>query len=320
MTDALESELDLLFQLPPAEMVEARNALAARLKKAGDRNGSARVKGLKRPAPAAWAINQVFFRERALLEDARAQVANVRALQATDSVDRAQLSAAGEAQRASLQAIVDAALRYCAQAGLPTGPLPERRVFTTVQAWLGGNGAETPGRMTRELEPSGFEAIGLLGAPAPLPAATASAAARPAPTSATAAVKPVATVKPAAAAASKPPGTLRSVPPAAESAQEQARRARERLEARVIEHKQFVQWAQERVVEQRKKQALAEHEVGRAQLEVADAERALAQRRSRLAEREAELARKRSEVEDAQRAQRSAEDALAQARADLSKH
>ena len=316
MTDALETELDALFQLPPNDMVEARNALAARLKKAGERDASVRVKSLKRPAPAAWAINQVFFHERDLLEEARSWVAQVRALQATDGVDRQQLTAAGAAQRVALQAVVDAALRHCAAAGLATGALQERRVFTTVQGWLGGNGAETPGRMTRELEPSGFEAIGLLGTPAPLPMPPPSAAGQKA---------PAREHKPAVASvtgAAPVPAGLRRVPQpteAAPNAEALLRRARELAGARVIEHKQFVEWAQERVIEQRKKQALAAHELERARLELADAERALAERRARLALREAELAQKHAEVEDAERAQRAAEDALTRARAELSK-
>jgi hypothetical protein len=313
VTDALESELDVLFQLSPHEMVDARNALAARLKKAGERDASLRVKSLKRPAPAAWAINQVFFCERELLEAARLQVVQMRELQATDGIDRQQLAAAATAQRATLQAIVDAALRHCAAAGVATGAMQERRVFTTMQGWLAGNGAEAPGRMTRELEPSGFEAIGLLGTPAALPTL-------PPPLAATHAEpgqqrKPATVSAPALTRLRPTPEPVPTVP----STEELARRARELAGARVIEHKQYVEWAHEREAEQRKKQALAEHEVDRAKRELDDAERALAERRARLAEREAALVSKRAEVDDAERARCAAETALARARAELAK-
>ncbi|HET8932488.1 MAG TPA: hypothetical protein VFN67_03565 [Polyangiales bacterium] len=171
MTEALETELDALFQLPAAEMVAARNALVSRLKKAGEREAAGRVSALKRPAPAAWAINQIFFQERELLERALAEVARVRELQATEGVDRQQLAAAVACHQAALQSVVDAALRNLAASRLPNAGPNERRVFATVQGWLGGGGDEAPGRMTRELEPTGFDGLGQLGIPAPLPAA-----------------------------------------------------------------------------------------------------------------------------------------------------
>ena len=321
MTEGFEAELDALFQLPPAEMVEARNALAARLKKSGARDTATLVKALKRPAPAAWAINQVFFRERACLESARAEVVRVRELQATDGVDRQQLAAAVAAQRTALQAVVDAALRYCAAAGLPTGTQQERRVFATVQGWLGGNGEEAPGRMTRELEPSGFEGLGLLAAPAPLPAA---ASAPPPPLKAAAAaasasLPPLKAAAAAPAARREPARTPAPAPPAGPSPEELALRARQAAQARVLEKKQSVEWARERLGELQKKQGLAEQAVERAKHEVEDAEKALASCRARLLEREAELARRRNETADAARAQNAAELALTQARATLAK-
>lgn len=303
MTD-LEAELDALFQLPPSEMVAARNELVARLKKAGERDAAARVKALKRPAPAAWAINACFFRERALLEAALADVAQVRELQAADGVDRQQLAAAVAAQRASLQTVVDAALRHCAAAGLPTAGAQERRVFATVHGWLGGSGSEVPGRMTEELEPSGFEGLGQLGTPAPLPAAT-SQPSQPAPL-------PSRPAKPARKAAE--PATA-----AAPSALELARRAREQAEARVREHKQAATWAATRLAEKREKLSVAEQAVERAKREVEDAARALAERRSRLHEKEEEQTRRHSDVEEAERAQGEADKALAHARGELAK-
>jgi hypothetical protein len=298
---ALESELDTLFQLPPAEMVAARNALVAQLKKAGQRDDAARIAALKRPAPAAWAINQVFFQERAVLERALAEVAQVRALQASDGVDRQQLAAAIAEQRRALQAIVDAALRHCAGAGLPAGAPQERRVFATVQSWLGGGGDEAPGRMTRELEPSGFEAQGQLGAPAPLPLPSA---APPRPV-----VKAQPTSAAKLAAPAEKPAPVVSL----------AKVARERAEQRVREHKQSVEWATERRAEQQKKHTVAEQAVERARHDVEDAERTLALRRAALAERETELTHKQSELEAAARARRDAEAQLAQARTELAK-
>ena len=72
MTEPLDSDLDEIFQAPADEFVTVRNALADRLRKAGDKASAAAVKALKRPTPAAWMLNQVGFRQPALLAQASA--------------------------------------------------------------------------------------------------------------------------------------------------------------------------------------------------------------------------------------------------------
>src|SRR5215510_13167049 len=56
-----EDELDALFKVPLTEFTVARNALAARLKKAGNRDEAERVKALSRPTLSAWAVNQLYW-------------------------------------------------------------------------------------------------------------------------------------------------------------------------------------------------------------------------------------------------------------------
>lgn len=164
MIEALETELDRLFQLPPAALVEARNELADRLRKAGDKAAAARVKSLKRPTPAAWALNQVHFAQPGLLEQARATSEALRGLHARDGVDRLQLSAAVEAQRIAVRAVVEAAMQRCHAAGLTGGAALSRKLLLTLQASLAGASSELPGRMTQDVEPSGFDAIADVGA------------------------------------------------------------------------------------------------------------------------------------------------------------
>ncbi len=48
-----------LFALDPKDFVRERDALAKQLRAGGDRDEAARVKALRRPTVAAWAINQV---------------------------------------------------------------------------------------------------------------------------------------------------------------------------------------------------------------------------------------------------------------------
>lgn len=167
MVDPLEAELDRLFQLPLAELVEARNALADRLRRAGDKAGAARVKAIKRPVPVAWALNQAHFTQPALLERARERTMELRQLQTQPGVEARRLAGVVEAQRVAAQAVVEAALLAGRSAGLSETALQQRKLFTTVQAWLAGQGDEPPGRMTRELEAGGFDALAGMALPMP---------------------------------------------------------------------------------------------------------------------------------------------------------
>jgi hypothetical protein len=54
-----EQEVDRLYAIPLDQFTPARDALAARLKTAGDAAESARVKALRKPTAPAWAVNQL---------------------------------------------------------------------------------------------------------------------------------------------------------------------------------------------------------------------------------------------------------------------
>src|SRR5688572_23945205 len=56
------ADVEALYRLPLAEFTAARNALAARAKKAG--GDADAIKGLVKPSISAWAVNQLFWRHR----------------------------------------------------------------------------------------------------------------------------------------------------------------------------------------------------------------------------------------------------------------
>lgn len=66
MTD--ETEGDRLYALSLEEFTAARDALAARMRSAGDAAEAARIKGLRKPTTPAWAVNQLARRQRDLIE------------------------------------------------------------------------------------------------------------------------------------------------------------------------------------------------------------------------------------------------------------
>jgi hypothetical protein len=65
---ASEPEGDKLYALPLEEFTKARDALAARLKSAGDGETAAGVKELKKPTTPAWAVNQLARRSRGAVD------------------------------------------------------------------------------------------------------------------------------------------------------------------------------------------------------------------------------------------------------------
>ncbi|MBC8072915.1 MAG: hypothetical protein IAG13_31625, partial [Deltaproteobacteria bacterium] len=60
----LERHAATLYQGALAEFVAARNRLAAALKKDGDGELAAAVKGLPKPSATAWAVDQLWWHER----------------------------------------------------------------------------------------------------------------------------------------------------------------------------------------------------------------------------------------------------------------
>ncbi len=328
MSDPLDPELDQLFQLPPARMVEARTALAERLRKAGDRPASARIKAIKRPTPAAWALNQVHFGQPSLLARALEHAVQVRALHARDGVDARELRAAVDAQRGTLNELVELALKYCEVAGLPHGSTQQRKILATVQGWLSGAGDEPPGRMIHDIEAAGFGAVATVGAapprqpvprpalpalPGPTPtnaAATKAAPAQSVPAKATSPQSAPTKAAPARLALGKsaPAVSARTkvVPPPAKPDARALARARAELEQR----KQSAQRARELVRQRGAAQREAERELSRARASVQEAEQTLAERRTRLSQREADLARLQAALDEAQQEERRAEAAL----------
>ncbi len=65
--DSLEvvTDTDALYGLPLADFTAARDRMAQALRGAGEKREAARIKGLRKPGTAAWAVNQLARREPA---------------------------------------------------------------------------------------------------------------------------------------------------------------------------------------------------------------------------------------------------------------
>lgn len=183
----MQDEVDALFKLPLGEFTPARNALAARLEKAGQPAIAAAAKAVPKPSVAAWVVNQLYWRHRGsfdrLIEAGDRFRQAQSAQQSRNSADvREHLEARREAQAALVRIAVDV-LRGGGYSGTRD---MLRRVTSTLEALSTyGSLPDAPraGRLTAELEPPGFEMAAVLlplsGKKGREAAETRTAAARP---------------------------------------------------------------------------------------------------------------------------------------------
>ena len=159
-------DIDSLFQLPLGEFTAARNALAARLKKAGKSDEAERVKGIQKPPASAWAVNQLYWRHPKDIEALLATGERFRKAQAAQLAGKnADLRDLLNERRDALSKLMTHASAILREAGHAVSPDATRRVATTLEslaAWGRTEGAPRAGHLTDDLDPPGFEAIAAL--------------------------------------------------------------------------------------------------------------------------------------------------------------
>ena len=163
---ALDAEIDTLFQLPQAEFTAARNALAARLKKAGRADDAEQVKGLSKPPLTAWTVNQLYWKQRDAVDRLIETGERFRNAQAAQLAGKsADLRAPLDARREALADAVKLAADTLRKSGGNATPENMRRIMTTLEA-LSAYGAldDAPraGRLIDDVDPPGFETLAAL--------------------------------------------------------------------------------------------------------------------------------------------------------------
>ena len=142
-----------LYQVPIDQFVAERKRLAGELKAAGDKDGAARLAKLARPPISAWVVDQLWWQARdafdALFETAqRLRDGKLDAMAAhRDAIAKL---------RAQASKILTGAEHTVTEATL-------RRVTQTLSALAASGGWEpdSPGALSADREPPGFEAIGV---------------------------------------------------------------------------------------------------------------------------------------------------------------
>jgi DNA repair exonuclease SbcCD ATPase subunit len=165
---AADAEIDALYALPLADFVPERNALSTRLKDAGEAERAAEVKGLAKPSVAAWAINQLARREKAKVSALLKAGERLRQEQAKvlrgDPPDA--LQSATARLRDATQELLAAARQLRSEGGDAASAAMLDRIAGTLRAGAvddTGRDLLERGRLTRELEPTGFDVLASLG-------------------------------------------------------------------------------------------------------------------------------------------------------------
>jgi hypothetical protein len=168
---AVDREIDGLFELPLDEFTRARNELAKRLAKDGEKERADEVRALAKPSAAVWAINQVARREKPMMRSlldagAKLRKAQERALGGGQSDA---LRSAQRSERDAVRELTHRAGEVLREAGKPaTRPTLERISATLGAAAVNDDVREDlkAGRLTEELKMSGFESLaGIVPAP-----------------------------------------------------------------------------------------------------------------------------------------------------------
>jgi len=151
----LDAELDELYALPLAEFTAARNELAKRL---GDED----IRKLAKPSVPAWAVNQLVRREPKLVEEL---LEHGEALQ--KQTLKGSVEALRDSQRRERETVRELVKRAEKLLGRPSAQALERIAATLTAGAQSAPGREAlrAGRLSEELEPTGFEALAGMAPP-----------------------------------------------------------------------------------------------------------------------------------------------------------
>ena len=149
-----DEPIDDLYRGPLSEFTAARNALVKTVRGAD----ASRIRKLAKPTVVAWAVNQVYWNARKLYDQLiksgeRVRKAQIAALEGK----KADLREASDAHRRAIADAVKEAQRLAADAGSQPGADALMRTFEALS--LASEPPEAPGRLTRKLQPAGFEAL-----------------------------------------------------------------------------------------------------------------------------------------------------------------
>jgi DNA repair exonuclease SbcCD ATPase subunit len=167
---SVEEEIDRLYGKPLHEFTAARDALSRDLRRAGDRAAAEKVKALRKPTVSAWAINQLARNERMKVRSVLVGGEKLRSAHAEllGGGRPAKVTEASDAERKAISHLVSSAAKILSQAGHSPNESTLERVASTLRAAAvddEGRLLLEKGRLTRDLDPSGFGPLGAVATP-----------------------------------------------------------------------------------------------------------------------------------------------------------
>jgi hypothetical protein len=171
-TSRLDSDSDHLYQLPLDQFIAGRNALA---KRAG--SAAPDIRALQKPSVPAWAVNQLYWLKRPVYDQLIERAEDLRATHnAAVRGRRTDLRGAGKAHEEAVEEALKATMGLLIDGGHPATAATRQAIATTLRSLPGD---EPPGRLSRQLQPRGFEMLAASAAqgrvrnapPAPTPKA-----------------------------------------------------------------------------------------------------------------------------------------------------
>jgi hypothetical protein len=166
----VEKAIDDLYGKPLDKFTPARDALVRELRKAGDKAAADEVKRLRKPTVSAWAINQLARKERMRIRSLLVAGEKLRKAHAEllGGGRPAEVRQASDAERKAIDHLVSSAATILSQAGHSASESALERVATTLRAAAvdeDGRAALERGRLTRDLDPTGFGPLDLTAKP-----------------------------------------------------------------------------------------------------------------------------------------------------------
>lgn len=161
----LNDQVDELFKLPLADFTEARNTLAKRLKQSGRAGDANLVKTLAKPSVSAWTVNQLYWNYREEFELLLAAGQRFRKAQTSGKI--ADMRGSLDARREALSQLANLATSLLRDAGHKPAPDTIHRITTTLEALSALADGPTPGRLTADVDPPGFESLASFVSSAP---------------------------------------------------------------------------------------------------------------------------------------------------------
>jgi hypothetical protein len=153
-----DPEIRRLYGVSLAEFIAARNALATRLRKAGQEAEAEAVKALKKPTPPVWAVNQVARQEPEAIRDFLEAVSRLRSTQERRRSD--ELDAATREEREAFTRAVELVRQRLTEAGARDAPDTMARVTATLRGAAADPSRHDDlrrGTLKEELRAPGFE-------------------------------------------------------------------------------------------------------------------------------------------------------------------